>query len=390
MLAYRSILHEQARPSVIRESRRAPWLAVSVVCFGAFMGQLDASIVTITFPAMERDFSVPVAAVQWVSLIYLLGLIALLAPAGRLGDAVGRKLVYTYGFAVFTVASAACGLAPSLGALVALRLIQPGRRPGQHGPGDRHDVRHLADGAGPAPGYPELSGRQSWICGSSRVPWDRAGAARVHRPRRRCGYGGRDRASQPGQARGQVGVQAGVPGRRTRQVQIAEGNVAQEQVGPERIGPEQLGGEQIGPELADIVSRLRRAMRRAARAADPALGLSVAQLELLSCITEHPGIRPSQLARLLRLAPSSVATLLGGLQTAGYVMRTPGGSAGDRRTVSLDLSEAGAAAVMRWHQVNEDVIQAALAALPHRDRAALRDAAPALRDLTASIDAQAD
>ena len=68
MFAYRSILHEQARPAVIRESRRAPWLAVSVVCFGAFMGQLDASIVTITFPAMERDFSVPVAAVQWVSL----------------------------------------------------------------------------------------------------------------------------------------------------------------------------------------------------------------------------------------------------------------------------------------------------------------------------------
>src|SRR5579862_5567915 len=124
MFAYRSILREPPRPAAVRESHRAPWLAVAVVCFGAFMGQLDASIVTITFPAMEHDFGVPVAAVQWVSLVYLLGLVALLAPAGRLGDAVGRKLVYTYGFAVFTVASAACGLAPSLGALVLLRLIQ--------------------------------------------------------------------------------------------------------------------------------------------------------------------------------------------------------------------------------------------------------------------------
>ena len=181
-------------------------------------------------------------------------------------------------------------------------------------------------------------------------------------------------------------------------MQIAEGRAAQE-----RAGQEQASQEQIGPELADIVSRLRRAMRRAARAADPALELSVAQLELLSCITEHPGIRPSQLARMLRLAPSSVATLLGGLQSAGYVLRTPGGanakanagagtaaSAGDRRTVSLDLSEAGATAVTRWHRVNEHIIQTALAALPHRDRTALRDAAPALRDLTASIDAQAD
>jgi DNA-binding MarR family transcriptional regulator len=167
-------------------------------------------------------------------------------------------------------------------------------------------------------------------------------------------------------------------------VHITEGNAAQERAGQ----------EQIGPDLADVVSRLRRAMRRAARAADPALGLSVAQLELLSCMAEHPGIRPSQLARMLRLAPSSVATLLGGLQSAGYVTRTPGGpaagSAGDRRTVSLDLSDDGATAVARWHRVNEEIIQAALAALPPRDQAALRDAAPALRDLTSSIDALAD
>ena len=140
MFGYRSILREPPRPAVIRENRLAPWLAVGVVCFGAFMGQLDASIVAITFPAMEHEFGAPVAAVQWVSLSYLLGLIAMLAPAGRLGDAVGRKLVYTYGFAVFTAASAACGLAPSLGALVALRLA-PGRRRGhaagqQRGPGD--------------------------------------------------------------------------------------------------------------------------------------------------------------------------------------------------------------------------------------------------------------
>jgi DNA-binding MarR family transcriptional regulator len=167
-------------------------------------------------------------------------------------------------------------------------------------------------------------------------------------------------------------------------VASVEGNVA----------ADLLGHEQIGPELASIVSRLRRAMRRAARAADPALGLSVAQLELLSCMAEHPGIRPSQLARMLRLAPSSVATLLSGLQSAGYVTRTPGGPGADgnadRRTVSLDLSDQGAAAVSRWYRVNEEIIQAALATLPERDQAALRDAATALRDLTSSIDALAD
>jgi DNA-binding MarR family transcriptional regulator len=68
-----------------------------------------------------------------------------------------------------------------------------------------------------------------------------------------------------------------------------------------------------GQAVADAVSRLRRAMRRAARAQGSGGlpgGLSVAQLEFLSCLAENPGARPGQLARLLRLAPSSVATLV--------------------------------------------------------------------------------
>jgi len=88
------------------------------------MGQLDASIVTLTFRPMERDFAAPLAAVQWVSLAYLLVLVALLTAAGRIADAIGRKLVYGYGFAVFTVGSAACALAPSLGVLVGFRVLQ--------------------------------------------------------------------------------------------------------------------------------------------------------------------------------------------------------------------------------------------------------------------------
>jgi MFS family permease len=59
-----------------------------------------------------------------VSLAYLLVLTALLVPAGRWSDRVGRKLMYLYGFFVFACSSAACGLAPSLGALVALRVVQ--------------------------------------------------------------------------------------------------------------------------------------------------------------------------------------------------------------------------------------------------------------------------
>jgi MFS family permease len=124
MFGYRSILREPRRPDAVRLDPRAPWYAVGVVCFGAFMGQLDASIVTLTFRPMQHEFGAPLAAVQWVSLAYLLVLVALLAPAGRIADAIGRKLVYGYGFVVFSAASAACALAPSLGVLVAFRIVQ--------------------------------------------------------------------------------------------------------------------------------------------------------------------------------------------------------------------------------------------------------------------------
>ena len=68
---------------------RAPWLAVSVVCFGAFMGQLDASIVTITFPAMQRKFSAPSLVGGLVSMARGIGTtfgIALMALAWHLGS----------------------------------------------------------------------------------------------------------------------------------------------------------------------------------------------------------------------------------------------------------------------------------------------------------------
>jgi EmrB/QacA subfamily drug resistance transporter len=118
------LLTEPPRPRAVREHPNAPWFAVASVCVGAFMGQLDASIVTLAFPALQREFHASLAATQWVSLGYLLALVGLLAGAGRLADAAGRKLIYLYGFLVFTVASAACGLAPSLALLVVFRVVQ--------------------------------------------------------------------------------------------------------------------------------------------------------------------------------------------------------------------------------------------------------------------------
>ncbi|MFI9271366.1 MFS transporter [Kitasatospora sp. NPDC052896] len=115
---------ERPRPELIRRHPAAWRLAVATVCFGAFMGQLDASIVTLTYQPLREEFHSGLAGVEWVSLAYLLALVALLVPVGRLSDVHGRKLFYLYGFAVFTAASAACGLAPGLAALVGFRVVQ--------------------------------------------------------------------------------------------------------------------------------------------------------------------------------------------------------------------------------------------------------------------------
>ena len=118
------LLVETARPERVRNHRHAPWMIVGTVCVGAFMGQLDASIVTLALPSMQRDFGVSVSQVEWVALAYLLTLVGLVTVIGRVADMVGRKALYTYGFALFTLASMACALAPSLQFLVGARVVQ--------------------------------------------------------------------------------------------------------------------------------------------------------------------------------------------------------------------------------------------------------------------------
>jgi EmrB/QacA subfamily drug resistance transporter len=122
--ARRRLFTEPAPLKSVAASPRAPWYAVATVCVGAFMGQLDASIVTLALPTMSRDFGVSVGAVEWVSLSYLLTVVAAVTVFGWLADAIGRKLLYTYGFGVFVLGSALCGFAPTLGLLIAARVLQ--------------------------------------------------------------------------------------------------------------------------------------------------------------------------------------------------------------------------------------------------------------------------
>ncbi|HEX3468316.1 MAG TPA: MFS transporter [Candidatus Elarobacter sp.] len=115
---------EAPRPTRIRDNPHAHWFVVATVCIGAFMGQLDASIVTVALPTLQRSFGADIAAVEWVALSYLIVLVSLVAPIGRLADMAGRKMLYLIGFAVFVAGSALCALSPSLLVLDAARVSQ--------------------------------------------------------------------------------------------------------------------------------------------------------------------------------------------------------------------------------------------------------------------------
>jgi EmrB/QacA subfamily drug resistance transporter len=101
-----------------------PWLVVGTVCIGAFIGQVDASIVQLALPSLETAFDAPLNAVSWVAVGYVLAFAAVLPVFARLAEIAGRKTLYLTGFALFGLWSAACGLAPDLPSLIAFRLLQ--------------------------------------------------------------------------------------------------------------------------------------------------------------------------------------------------------------------------------------------------------------------------
>ncbi len=115
------------RPPFYRDGRPITsrrWATLIIVCFAQLMIVLDATIVNVALPAIQRDFGFSQSDLTWVVNGFLITFGSLLLLAGRLGDLIGRKRVFLAGLVVFTFASLLCGLAPSGGALVAARLLQ--------------------------------------------------------------------------------------------------------------------------------------------------------------------------------------------------------------------------------------------------------------------------
>ncbi|HSI96925.1 MAG TPA: MFS transporter [Gaiellaceae bacterium] len=105
-------------------AHRNPWLVLTLVCMAQFMVILDATIVNVALPSIQRDLQMPDADLQWIVNAYTLVFGGFLLLGGRAGDLIGRKRIFLVGVVIFTVASLLNGLAPSSELLIVFRGLQ--------------------------------------------------------------------------------------------------------------------------------------------------------------------------------------------------------------------------------------------------------------------------
>ena len=101
-----------------------PWLILVLICFAQFMVVLDATVVNVALPSIQKDLGLSEANLQWIVNAYTLVFGGFLLLGGRAGDLLGRKRLFLFGLVVFTTASLLDGLATSSGMLIGSRALQ--------------------------------------------------------------------------------------------------------------------------------------------------------------------------------------------------------------------------------------------------------------------------
>src|SRR5438552_5699089 len=114
----------QASVLKIAAAERRQWLALYVLCAGMVMIVLDATIVNVALPSIQKDLGFSQNGLAWVVNAYLIAFGGLLLLSGRIGDLIGQRRVFLVGLGVFTGASLLCALSPSQGLLIGARFVQ--------------------------------------------------------------------------------------------------------------------------------------------------------------------------------------------------------------------------------------------------------------------------
>ncbi|MFI8520127.1 MFS transporter [Streptomyces sp. NPDC085481] len=113
--------HQEETPPDVRSARH--W-TTAVTALAAALMTLDITVVNVAMPEIGADLGASLDSLQWIVNAYTLSFAALLLTAGSVSDLIGRRRIFLAGVAVFTLASAACALAPNAGVLIAARAVQ--------------------------------------------------------------------------------------------------------------------------------------------------------------------------------------------------------------------------------------------------------------------------
>src|SRR3954447_12335955 len=113
-----------AAPAAVAYTTSAGRWLLLVTVLGSAMGFLDGTVVNVALPRLGEELNADVAGLQWTLNGYLLSLASLILLGGSLGDRYGRRRVFIIGVIWFTAASLLCAIAPSIGVLIAARVLQ--------------------------------------------------------------------------------------------------------------------------------------------------------------------------------------------------------------------------------------------------------------------------
>ena len=100
------------------------WWILLTVIVGTFLGRLDQTIVNLALPKIINDFNITVSAAGWIATAYILANAVFVPIWGKLGDTIGRKKVYIWGFSIFILGSVLAGLSWNLSSMIVFRIIQ--------------------------------------------------------------------------------------------------------------------------------------------------------------------------------------------------------------------------------------------------------------------------
>jgi DHA2 family multidrug resistance protein len=106
------------------DTDRLKWLILLTVIMGTFLGRLDQTVVSLAVPKIMLDFNITTSEAGWIATAYILANAVFVPVWGKLGDTIGRKKVYIWGFSIFIFGSILAGFSWDLSSMIAFRIIQ--------------------------------------------------------------------------------------------------------------------------------------------------------------------------------------------------------------------------------------------------------------------------